>query len=273
MEPGSGVFRPGAVNEMATIKSVSHKAFRAVRKTRASEEIIDQVRELITSGGLKPGDRLPAERELAQTLGVGRSTVREAIRSMESLGMVDTRPGEGTFLADGTGSHPNGAIAASLLQFWRNQRKLFEVRRVIEPDLAAFAALRATPEQVERMREALARQEADVADGKTGLKADTDFHFRLTEAAGNEVLFQIMTNLMDMLRETREASVQLNDRPGRSLRNHRAILRAIEKGDAEGAEQRMYEHLEEMERLVFASREKEAPALKADGQPAAGVGA
>jgi GntR family transcriptional repressor for pyruvate dehydrogenase complex len=256
------------------ISSVNRKAFRVVRKTRASEEIIEQVRELIISGGLKPGDRLPAERELAQTLGVGRSTVREAIRSMESLGMVQTRPGEGTFLGDGMGNQAHGPFAASLFQFWHGQRKLFEVRRVIEPDLAAFAGLRATPEQISRMREALDRQEAAIATGGNGFGADTEFHFRLAEAAGNEVLLQIMNSLMDMLRETREASLMSGDRASRSLRNHRAILRAIERGDPEGAEQRMYEHLEEMEQFVFSSGEKlQAMAQSAAGAPGAGVGA
>src|SRR5574342_330648 len=81
------------------VQSVSRKVFRAVRKTRVSEGIVEQVRDLITSGRLKPGDRLPAERELALTLSVSRSAVREAIRAMESLGIVEARAGEGTFVA------------------------------------------------------------------------------------------------------------------------------------------------------------------------------
>src|SRR3990172_1199170 len=86
-------------------QAVSRKAFRAVRKTRVSQDIIEQVRDLVTSGRLKPGDRLPSERELSQALSVSRSSVREAVRAMESLGLIEARAGEGTFVASPSGSH------------------------------------------------------------------------------------------------------------------------------------------------------------------------
>jgi GntR family transcriptional repressor for pyruvate dehydrogenase complex len=218
------------------VESVSQKEFRVVRKTRVSEEIISQVRDLITSGRLKIGDRLPAERELAKTLQVGRSTVREAIRALESVGILQARPGEGTFLVS-------------------NQRKLFEVRMVIEPDLAALAARRASIEQIVKMREALQEQDASVKDGQTGMKADTAFHFLLAEAAGNDILFRIMDSLMDLLRETREASLHTGGRPANSLKEHKAILRAIEARDPQAAERRMREHIADMEKLVFSTQD------------------
>ncbi|MBI4737488.1 MAG: FadR family transcriptional regulator, partial [candidate division NC10 bacterium] len=141
------------------MKSVSPEAFQAVQKIRVSEEIIDQVRDLIVSGRLQPGDRLPAERELARTFRVGRAAVREAIRAMESLGVVEARPGEGTFVATLAGSPARDPIIATLFQTWSTQRKLFEVRRVLEPGLAALAARRATAEQVEKLRGVLGEQE------------------------------------------------------------------------------------------------------------------
>jgi len=236
------------------VESVSRKEFRVVRKTRVSEEIIAQVRDLITSGRLKVGDRLPAERELANTLQVGRSTVREAIRALESLGILEARPGEGTFLVSNPSDVRPDPITANAFKSWENQRKLFEVRMVIEPDLAALAARRASFEQIAKMREILREQEAAVKRGETGIKPDTTFHFLLAEAAGNEILLRIMDSLMDLLRKTREASLQTSGRSLRSMKQHKAVLRAIETRDPVAAEKRMREHIAEMEEIVFSTQ-------------------
>lgn len=236
------------------MESVSRKEFRVVRKTRVSEEIIGQVRDLITSGRLKVGDRLPAERELAKILQVGRSTVREAIRALESLGILQARPGEGTFLVSNPSETKTDPITASAFKTWENQHKLFEVRMVIEPDLAALAARRASPEQIAKMREILREQETSVKRGDIGMKADTAFHFLLAEATGNEILLRIMDSLMHLLHETREASLHVSGRSAISLKQHKMIVRAIEARDPTAAERRMREHIAGMEKLVFATR-------------------
>ncbi|MBI4839614.1 MAG: FadR family transcriptional regulator [candidate division NC10 bacterium] len=248
------------------MKSVSPEAFQAVQKIRVSEEIIDQVRDLIVSGRLQPGDRLPAERELARTFRVGRSAVREAIRAMESLGIVEARAGEGTFVATLPESHGRDPITATLFQAWSAQRKLFEVRRLLEPGLAALAARRATAEQVEKLRGVLGEQEVQVQRGETGVMQDTMFHFLIAEATGNEVLLRIVENLMDLLRKTRETSLQHGDRPARSLKQHRAILSAIEARDPAAAERRMRDHIRAIEKLAFSSV-KGPPAEPASARP------
>ncbi len=246
--------------------TVNSHDFRAVRKSRISEEIIEQVRDLIVSGQMKPGDRLPAERELAQQLNVGRSTVREAIRVMESMGLLTVRAGEGTFLVASTGETHADSVTKAFLLSWDNQHNFFEVRRVIEPDLAALAARRATPEQIEKMRALLAEQEAEIRRGGNGMKADTAFHDLLAEASGNEVLVRIMDGLMDRLHETRESSLRTAGRPAQSLRQHRRILAAIEARDPKAAEKRMVEHLRIMENLAFSAQPwpEPAPAQGAD---------
>jgi len=223
-----------------------------VRKTRVSQDIIEQVRDLVTSGRLKPGDRLPSERELSQALSVSRSSVREAIRAMESLGLIDARAGEGTFVVPVSGSRRSDPIVASLHQDWSTQHKLFEVRRVIEPDLAALAARRATAEQIERLRAILNDQEAEIARGGTGVKQDNLFHFLMAEATGNEALVRIVDSLMDLLLKTREESLQHDERRARSLKQHRTILAAIEARDSPGAERLMRDHIRDVEELVFS---------------------
>ena len=236
------------------MESVSRKDFQAIRKTRVSEEIIGQVRDLITSGRLKIGDRLPAERELATILHVGRSTVREAIRALESLGILQARPGEGTFLVSNPDEQKPDPITANAFRSWENQRKLFEVRMVIEPDIAALAARRAAFEQIVKMRDILQEQEASVKQGEIDMKADTAFHFLLAESAGNEILLHIMDSLMSLLHETREASLRTAGRSVTSLKQHKAIVRAIEARDPAAAERRMREHITGMEKLVFATQ-------------------
>jgi GntR family transcriptional repressor for pyruvate dehydrogenase complex len=247
------------------MQTVGQQDFQAVRKTRVSEGIIGQIRDLVTSGRLRPGDRLPAERDLARILGVGRSTVREAIRGLESLGILQTRAGEGTFLSAVPATNTD-ILTARLFESWDSQRKLFEVRQVIEPDLAALAARRATADQIAGMQKALAEQEQLILQGGTGIQADTAFHYLLAEAAGNELLLKIMDNLMGLLKETRETSLQ-GDRPPQSLKQHRAILSAIEARDADAAQRRMERHIRSMEERVFALRTASLP----DEQPPTGA--
>jgi GntR family transcriptional repressor for pyruvate dehydrogenase complex len=256
------------------VQPISHTAFQAVRKTRVTEGIIGQVRTLINAGQLKTGDRLPPERELAKDLGVGRPAVREAIRALEFLGLVETRPGEGTFLAVGQESPAVNLLDPARFRLLDTVRKLFEVRRVIEPDLAALAALRSTPEQVEKMRAALEGQQGQVERGDSGIEGDTAFHAQIAEAAGNEFLIQIMNSLMERIRDTREAWLQRRGRSLRSLEDHRKILLAIERRDPEAAEQGMFKHLEGIEHMLLAAPEgpegqvrPPAPALDAGVSP------
>jgi len=234
--------------------AVSGTTFRVVRKTRASEGIIEQVQDLITAGQLKAGDRLPSERDLAQQLQVGRSTVREAIRAMESLGFVQVRPGEGTFLTANPLDVRSDLPNANFFRTWDNTHKLFEVRKVIEPDLALLAARRATTEHIQQMHEVLDEQDRLIVAGQNAIKSDSAFHFLIAAAAGNDILFRLIDGLMDALAETREAALNASGRPVRSLKQHRAILRAIETRNANLAAQRMEEHLEEMEQLSFTSQ-------------------
>jgi len=253
------------------VEKISRKAFRTVRKTRVSEGIIEQVRDLITSGRLRPGDRLPSERELAQALSVSRSAVREAIRAMESLGLIEARAGEGTFVATSAANPKGDAITNTLFQTWDTQHKLFEVRRVIEPDLAALAARRATADQMEKLRAILEKQAAQVRQGGTGVEQDATFHYGIAEATGNEVLVRIVDNLMGLLSKTREASLQDDERRTRSLKQHRAILRAIEARDPRAAERRMRDHIQEVEELVF-SRGKQSRVRRTDPPPSSKTG-
>jgi GntR family transcriptional repressor for pyruvate dehydrogenase complex len=206
---------------------------------------------MIASGQLKAGDRLPPERDLAKSFGVGRSTLREAVRVLESLGVVDVRPGEGTFLTKGDGPHSQAQLPPALFSKWTTQLNLFELRTVLEPGLAGLAARRATSDHLTRMRGVLEVQAARVQRGESGMDEDVTFHGLIAEATGNPALVHLMGTLTKLLQETRDTSLQRDGRPARSLRENRAILAAIEARNPTLAARGMQAHIQSLERTLF----------------------
>jgi GntR family transcriptional repressor for pyruvate dehydrogenase complex len=226
-------------------------AFTAVRKTRVFEGVAQQIQRLIVDGALKPGERLPSERELAARLSVSRGSVRDAIRILELAGLVVPRQGEGTVVADLAPETVAAPIAAILLRKRELIGELLDVRRMIEPALAARAAERATPEEIARLEEILERQSARAARGEPSVDEDSEFHYQIALAAKNGVVRSVLDVLMQLLRETRARSLQTAGRPRRSLEGHRRIVDAIARHDPEGAERAVRLHLEEIEAIVM----------------------
>lgn len=225
---------------------------KAIKKTRVYEDIVAQLKDLIASGKLKPGDQLPSERELSETFQVSRASVREAIRSLESMGLIQIRQGEGTYIASSVET-----LLASVAFTIRKQRdpllEVFEARKILEPAIAALAAERATAEEVGALEAILKEQAQRVAAGETGVETDTRFHSSLADAAKNEVLLRLNDAIVDRLRETRERSLQTQGRPARSLAGHREILHAIQSKDPVKAREAMLAHLETIEHNVLKS--------------------
>jgi GntR family transcriptional repressor for pyruvate dehydrogenase complex len=225
-------------------------ALRAVKKKRIHEEIIAQIRDQLAEGRWKPEDRLPSERELSERFRVSRASVREAIRALESLGLVTIKTGEGTFVASGS-----EALLSPLVSVILQQKDvlldIFEARKVIEPEIAALAAKRGSPEEIRRMEEILEDQAREIARGDTGVEADTAFHSLLTQSTKNKVFLRLNDAIVDSLRETRERSLQIHGRPARSLAGHREILQAVRAKDPARARRAMLQHLSAIERNVL----------------------
>ena len=226
-------------------------AFTAVRKTRVFEGIAQQIQRLIVDGTLKPGDRLPPERELAERFGVARSSVRDAIRTLEFVGLVVARHGEGTVVADVSPEAVVTPIASVLLRKRELIAELLDVRKMIEPPLAGRAAVRATEEDVARLEDVLRRQREKMLRGESTVEEDTEFHYLIALAAKNSVVRSVLDVLMGLLRETRALSLQTRGRPQRSLAGHRRVLEAIKRHDPEAAERAVREHVEEIEAIVL----------------------
>ena len=230
-----------------------------IKSTRIYEEIVRQVKAMIADGKLKGGDRLPPERDLAEKFVVSRTSVREALRALESLGLVEIRPGEGTFVRQVSIDSLVEPLALLMVSQREAIGELFEARRLLEPSLASLAAARATPEEIQEMERILEEQGKEVAAGRTGLAWDVQFHAAIGAAAHNRAITRIAHAIMDLLTQSREESLNTPGRPTRSHEDHRRILGAISRRDAEAARKAMLDHIEAVEGLVHGSEGGAAP--------------
>ncbi len=231
--------------------SSSAASFETVRRVRRYEQVAEQIRRLISSGQLKPGDLLPPERELAVKLGVGRSSIRDAVRTLEVMGILEPRQGHGTVVRDLSTDALVVPLASILTRKREMVSELLDVRRMLEPALAARAARNATAEEIAEMGRILERHEAKLRRGEQAMDEDGEFHYALALAARNSVVLRVLDVLMDLLRESRSRSLQVKGRPRRSFEGHRRILAAIQKRDAKAAEAAVRKHLGEIEEIVL----------------------
>jgi len=232
---------------------VKHKSqmFKPIKKAKVYEEIVSKIKDMVEKGRFKSGDQLPVERELAEVFRVSRSSVREALRSLESQGFIESRQGNGTYIASQPVESLVSPLASVILSEKDDQMELFEMRRMIEPDLAYLAAERATEEEIAMMEEILVLQEEKIARGESGTDVDKDFHYVMARATKNKVLLRITDNIIDLLAESREQYLQVEGRPQKSILRHREVLEAIRAGDPERAEKCMLEHLMDIETSLF----------------------
>ncbi|MGA8222494.1 MAG: FadR/GntR family transcriptional regulator [Candidatus Acidiferrales bacterium] len=215
------------------------------------EKVAQQIRGLIRDGLLKPGDKLPPERELAETFQVSRSSLRDAIRSLEVMGLLEPRQGEGTIVLDLDASALVSPLSSMLQQKRELIGELLDLRRIIEPPLAARAALHATSEELAFMEGILERQKEKVDRGELAVEEDTEFHYAVASAAKNSVVLKVVDVFMDLLRESRERSLQVEGRLQKSFLGHKRILSAVRRHDGDAAENAMRRHIEEIEGIVL----------------------
>ncbi|MGA8764249.1 MAG: FadR/GntR family transcriptional regulator [Candidatus Sulfotelmatobacter sp.] len=224
-----------------------HPVYKIVRTSRLYEQIVQQIEESILKGDLKPGDQLPAERELAQRFGVSRTAVREAVKALREKGLVEAYSGRGTFITDGTSQ----AVRQSLdLMVKIGQPEgstyLAEVRAILEPGIAALAAIRSQESDLAIMREAVAVMDRAGQDPDAYIEADLDFHLALAEAAANPLILSLIDSIVGLLREQRLRIFNVKGGPDRGQIHHKRILEAMERRDAEKAREAMKAHLEQV---------------------------
>ncbi|MBU2054094.1 MAG: FadR family transcriptional regulator [Proteobacteria bacterium] len=227
---------------------------KVVEKKRAYEDIVQQVLALIEEGKLKRGDQLPSERELTDIFKVSRTTVREAIRTLESMKLLQCRQGNGTYVLASSEEALIQPLAAALFNKKDDIRDIFFIRRIIEPHVAQLAAENATSQEIEEMERILQEQKQCIRDGKNIIETDSAFHSLMVKATKNHVMERLVIALIDLLRQSREQYLtegENDKRANRSLDGHRRVLSAVKNGDGDDARNSMMKHLEEIESIIF----------------------
>jgi GntR family transcriptional regulator, transcriptional repressor for pyruvate dehydrogenase complex len=221
-----------------------------IRKTRVAEEIADRIRVLILDGTFSVGQALPAERVLAERFGVSRGSIRDALRTLETIGLLVTRHGHGTFPQELDVNRLIAPLASVLKYRYELQDELLDLRRMIEPAVARAAAARVTDEDLADLDRILDAQRQRLRAGQSAIVEDTAFHHVLARATRNRAVVSIMATLNDLLVESRKHTLKQKGRPARSIRGHEAVVAALRRRDAGAVAEAMREHIDQIADLL-----------------------
>jgi GntR family transcriptional regulator, transcriptional repressor for pyruvate dehydrogenase complex len=223
--------------------------FEAISRDKVYHTVARQLERHITEK-LKPGDLLPSERLMAEMLGVSRGSVRDAIRTLEAMGLLEPRQGVGTVVCSPQ-DNSTDRLADALRDKRRLVAELIDVRKMIEPHLAGRAALRASEDELAEMEEILGRQASKLRRGELAIEEDSEFHYSIALACNNSAVLKVVDVLMELLRDARKHSFLGKGRQEKSLAGHRRILSALKRHDSAAAERAMDRHLQEIENIAL----------------------
>ena len=226
---------------------------KVIKRTKVYQEVAEQIMTLIEEGKLKHGDRLPPERRLAEIFQVSRHPVREAIRILEDQKVLVSRVGSGTFVVNEHGPSVDDLLTRALHREKAKLAEIFQFRRMIEPQIAAHAALKASGQDIAALERLINRQKKA---GDVGLMVELDqaFHIALARATQNGTLLKVVERLNDILSESRVKVSRNPNRNALSVAGHIKILRAVAGGDSKAAQAAMEDHLLQVEDLARQER-------------------
>jgi GntR family transcriptional repressor for pyruvate dehydrogenase complex len=213
---------------------------------------------MILEAAFPPGEPLPAERDLAERFGVSRGAIRDALRMLEMIGLIETRHGQGTFPQELNVDRLVAPLTAVMAYRPDMRDELMDVRRMFEPAVARAAAMRATEEDFADLQRVLEAQRAKLRSGQSPIAEDSSFHALLARATQNRVVVSIMAILNDLLADSRKMALSQKGRPEQSLRGHEAVIDALRRRDPDAAAQAMDKHIQQIADLQMQSQE--APA-------------
>ncbi len=238
-----------------------------VRTTLTADICRKMVVQLIR-GSWAEGEKIPAERELCQKLGVGRASLREALKALEIMGMIETRLGDGTYVCKRSEFFSRPLLWAIASSSEADARELIEARSVIEVELAGLAAEHATADDLKQIADHLERMVKAKKDPSEFVRADIEFHLAIGHAAANSILMNALHLIRNLLRDWIMGAVGSKGVPDKACAQHRKILQAIKSGDRAAARKEMRRHLEDMAEYV-PKRKPAKPPSGRTGRPAA----
>jgi GntR family transcriptional repressor for pyruvate dehydrogenase complex len=246
------------------VSDTGRTRFKPASRTLVSQDVLDQILAEIREGRIKPGERLPSERLLMAAFAVGRSTVREALQGLVTLGLVSNRQGRGAIVTTQATS-PFASLRRSVDLEQLNKRALLdllEVREALEGKAAEFAALRATADDIVELERQYDIVEREVRANRTYFRSNALFHKAIATAAHNPVLAESINLLVGQVRQYRERMMrEIPLMPRRDVREHLAVLTAIRRHNPDRARQAMIEHIRSFARIIESQAEAE-PAIR-----------
>jgi GntR family transcriptional repressor for pyruvate dehydrogenase complex len=229
----------------STVKSVT-----PVSRTKLTASVFEQLLSYVVGGTWKAGDRIPPERDLCQQLGIARTSLREALKAMELVGMLDSRVGDGTFVCPRSEFLSRPLLWAFTGSDHDELQEVMEARTIIEESLAGLAAERGTDDQIKQIGNAVQMMRDSIARGDSSLEADMAFHIAVSTAAQNGVLLNAVQLLRNLMRQWIHYKLLIPDVPDVVLKRHIAIYKAIAARKPAAARTAMRQHLEETMTLV-----------------------
>ena len=228
--------------------------FKPIKSDKVYEKVIGQIKNLIYEGKIGRGDKLPSERKLKKQLGVSRASIREAFSALEMIGLIKSRPGEGTFIKESFDNNLVDPLSLVLLLNENVAEELLELRRVLEVDCVRLAAKRATEEDIEEMAEYIEQLFNSSGYEEISIKSDKMFHYTIAKASSNKVLEYIMRSISEAMdfhiKNTRTKLVSKTETMENFAKQHKRIFKAIKNKDSKTAMNEMKNHLDYVEKLI-----------------------
>lgn len=227
-----------------------------VQFTKVYERVAEHIEKRIMEGELRKGDRLPTERELAEQFQVSRTAVREAMKNLAQKGLINMRPGRGTIVIDGAHEAMQNSISLMMklkLGEVGGSDSLVEFRVILETEIAALAAARATEKEISAMRDAISVMDESLHDADAFINADNAFHEALAQATQNALILILINSIVYLLSEQRKQIFEIEGGPQRGQIHHRRILESVIRRDPEAARSAMRSHLQQVREDVNAA--------------------
>lgn len=221
--------------------------FKPIQQQKIYEQIVEQIKVMITEGNLKPGDKLPAERVLAENLNVSRASVREALSALHLLGLLEVKSGEGTYIKQSDVNSIIQPLALLLLMERDTTLEILQVRKGLEVEAAGLAAINATDDDVRKLGKIIDDMEKQMQQSALGEFTDWEFHFAVVHAARNSLLVRLMNTISDTMQKTikinREQLFKTEGNQQILFKQHLDVYNAIKNRDVGMARLKMNEHL------------------------------
>lgn len=203
--------------------------FKPIKNTNISKQVMERIKQALLNRSLKPGDRLPTEAELCESMGVGKSSVREAVKMLEVLGVVETHQGEGTYISERIPENSLNPLVFQLLIDYGGNADIMELRKIFEPAYTVLAMEKATDQDLQKLTELCNAFEQKISLGCQQAEDDLAFHYAVLQITRNPFVIRIGKTILQLFQASIGESMKMI--PMRALEDHRAILKALAQRD------------------------------------------